>query len=321
MIVVVSQRILRLQSFSTSSAPALRNAVEPRPPRCRSSLAFTNALLMRPMTVFAPIAGGTAGAGRGPALTGDVPIPSTTNTGPPGPSVIRSPSRTGTAAAIFSLFRNVPFLLPASSPARPPGAPAVVFFVFQDLPFLPPGATHRQPAGGTDRQLGVHARDDAVLLRHGPDLALLASPDPDTGTDGLETLPAGSGYQRYTVLTNLGRVRRRHRGGLELGVFGEGLFQRLRYRDDRDARSLFAETEMIARLDPSFGGEALSLEEGVVPTPGVEEAPAGVTKLELRMEPRYDTGVVAAEGNLAGGIPTQAHHRLAQLEEAPRRGS
>src|SRR5205823_890109 len=56
----------------------------------------------------------------GDRISGAVPRPATINTGPPGPRVIRSPSRRGTAVVTRSSFRKVPCLDPASRTASPP---------------------------------------------------------------------------------------------------------------------------------------------------------------------------------------------------------
>src|SRR5205814_936285 len=82
----------------TRSQPTLRG---------ESALAHASARAIRPIR-------------RATGISGAVPRPATINTGPPGPRVIRSPSRRGTAVVTRSSFRKVPCLDPASRTASPP---------------------------------------------------------------------------------------------------------------------------------------------------------------------------------------------------------
>lgn len=134
----VTQRSLRPEVFPTSAATAFRNAVEPRLPWRRSSFACAMAWLITFNTVSRPRAGG----GRATGICGAVPSPSTMSTGPPGPSMMRSPSRTGTGSVTRSSFTKVPFFDPASPNIRDPDGATVSSACTRDTTGSPraPGA-------------------------------------------------------------------------------------------------------------------------------------------------------------------------------------
>jgi len=224
-----------------------------------------------------------------PGSWGAVPIPSTISTGPPFPSMIRSPRRIGTGSMTGSSFMNVPFGAAQVADTRPPLEPTVSSAWTRDT------IVSEGPTGWTS-----HSRPrPSECGRRAPRSDGLS--EPQAASRRRHALPAGCGAPEAAP-----RARAARHGGLE----------HIRSRRRRKTAGRSPRGDHVSGFEPRVTREAMSVQEGAVPAPQILELPAGRPVMQLGVQRRHDLDVRPRHDDGAIGAPAQPGDVPANLGRA-----